>query len=59
MRDRVSDAALIAEGKKVCDGRDRGQSRDQLEPTVAKDLNLDLHCGELPQFMGAVDGASC
>lgn len=56
MRDHFSDSVLIAEGKKVCDAKAQGQSWDQLEQMVAKDLNLDPHSGEVTQFMGATDG---
>jgi hypothetical protein len=58
MRDRFSDSVLLAEGRKVCEAKSQGQSRDQIEQMVTQDLNLDPRAqpGELIQFMGAVDG---
>jgi hypothetical protein len=59
LRDRFSDSVLIAEGKKVCEAKSKGQSWDQLEQMVAKDLNLDPDSGELTQFVGGVNGGLC
>jgi hypothetical protein len=61
MRDQFSDSTLIAEGKKICAAKAQGQSWDQLEQLVAKDLNIDPDSrgGELSQFMGAIDGGLC
>jgi hypothetical protein len=59
LRDRFSDAELLAEAKKVCDARAQGQTWDQLEQMVIEDLKLPPKSGLAGQFMGGVDGAMC
>ena len=59
LRDEFSDSQLLAEGKKVCDARARGEQWEQLREMVAADLNLAPRTDLAGQFMGGVDGGLC
>jgi hypothetical protein len=54
LRDKYSDADLIAEGHKACEAFSRGKSSDQVADMVETDLNLDP--GSVGQFMGGLYG---
>lgn len=60
LRHQFGDSALIDEGHKVCDAQAQGQSWDQLEQLVAKDLKLVPESDEVAQFVsGTIDGGLC